>query len=58
MLDKAWPLPREREGPEALLLAQRLLGSREELFHHRKIWTKITPRASVPEVGLAQPDYF
>lgn len=56
--DKASP-PRERSSPEALPLAQRLLSSRQELFHHRKIWTKITtPRASVPEVVLAQPGYF
>lgn len=33
----------ERDCPEALPLAQHLLSSREELFHHRKIWTEITP---------------
>lgn len=55
--DKA-PPPGERSSPEALPLAQRLLSSRQELFHQRKIWTKITPRASVPEVVLAQPGYF
>jgi len=48
----------ERAGPEALPLAQRLLSSRHELVHRRKIWPTITPPASAPEVGLAQPHYF
>lgn len=39
----------ERGSPQALPPAQRLLSSRRELFHHRKIWTEITPRASAPE---------
>lgn len=41
----------ERGSPQALPPAQRLLSSRQELFHRRKIWTKITPRASAPEWG-------